>query len=46
MTTWTTWVRLPSGQTIQVYAQAPTPGEAKMILEAQYGTIAHLPTPA
>lgn len=48
MTNWTTWVRMPNGQIVQVYTQAPTPGEAKLIFEGQYGgpNILHLPTPA
>ena len=49
MQTWQTWIRMPNGQSIQVFVQAPNAGTAKQLFEAQYGataTILHLPTAA
>ena len=47
MTNWTTWVRMPSGQIVQVWITAPTPSEAKLMLESQYGAgnLVHPPSP-
>lgn len=50
MQTYQTWIRMPNGQSIQVFVQAQSAGDAKQLFEAQYGgsgaKILHLPTAA
>jgi hypothetical protein len=46
METFTNWVRLPNGATVQVFVQANSHGAAQMLFEAQYGkaNLLHLAT--
>jgi hypothetical protein len=48
MNTYTSWVRTPSGASVQVFVQANTAQQAKQLLEIQHGArnFIHLPTPA